>query len=71
MSLNSIFQYLVPSDRKFIPFLESASSNLVDVSNVLYEMLTTSDPVRRLPAFSGIWNSLSPKMGLREHGIHP
>lgn len=47
MSLNSIFQYLVPKDRKFIPLLESASSNLVDVSKVLYDMLTTSDPVRR------------------------
>lgn len=47
MSLNSIFQYLVPKDRKFVPLLESASSNLVDVSKVLYDMLTTSDPVRR------------------------
>lgn len=47
MSLNSIFQYLVPKDRKFIPLLESASSNLVDVSKVLYDMLTTSDPIRR------------------------
>jgi predicted phosphate transport protein (TIGR00153 family) len=47
MSLNSIFQYLVPKDRKFIPLLEEASSNLVAVSNVLYEMLTTSDRAKR------------------------
>jgi hypothetical protein len=47
MSLNSIFQYLVPKDRKFIPLLEEASSNLVTVSKVLYEMLTTSDPAKR------------------------
>lgn len=47
MSLNSIFQYLVPKDRKFIPLLEEASANLVDVSKVLYEMLTTSDRAKR------------------------
>lgn len=47
MSLNSIFQYLVPKDRKFIPLLEEASANLVDVSKVLYEMLTTSDSAKR------------------------
>jgi predicted phosphate transport protein (TIGR00153 family) len=47
MSLNSIFQYLVPKDRKFIPLLEEASANLVAVSNVLYEMLTTSDRSKR------------------------
>ncbi|MEY4595513.1 MAG: hypothetical protein RIQ47_1923, partial [Bacteroidota bacterium] len=38
---------LVPKDRKFIPLLEEASSNLVAVSNVLYEMLTTSDRAKR------------------------
>ena len=47
MSLNSIVQYLVPKDRKFIPLLEEASANLVAVSNVLYEMLTTSDRSKR------------------------
>ncbi len=48
MSLNSVFQYLVPKDRKFIPLLESASSNLVEVSNVLYNLMTISDPVKRI-----------------------
>lgn len=47
MSLNSIFQYLVPKDRKFIPLLEDASSNLVAVSKVLCDMLTTSSPEKR------------------------
>ena len=48
MSLNSVFQYLVPKDRKFIPLLESASSNLVEVSNVLYNLMTISDPIKRI-----------------------
>lgn len=47
MSLNSIFQFLVPKDRTFIPLLEKSSSNLVDVSKVLYEMMTTSDRNKR------------------------
>ncbi|MFM8433016.1 MAG: DUF47 domain-containing protein [Bacteroidota bacterium] len=47
MSLNSIFQYLVPKDRKFIPLLEDASSNLVEVSKVLCDMLTTSNKEKR------------------------
>lgn len=47
MSLNSIFQYLVPKDRKFIPLLEDASANLVTVSKVLCEMLTTTSRERR------------------------
>lgn len=47
MSLNSIFQSLVPKDRKFIPLLEDASSNLVEVSKVLCDMLTTSNKEKR------------------------
>lgn len=47
MSLNSIFQYLVPKDRKFIPLLEQASANLVAVSRILNEMLTTTNPEKR------------------------
>ena len=47
MSLNSIFQYLVPKDRKFIPLLEQSSANLVHVSRVLNEMLTTSNAEKR------------------------
>jgi predicted phosphate transport protein (TIGR00153 family) len=56
MSLNSIFQYLVPKDRKFIPLLEQASANLVEVSKVLYEMLTTSDRNKRTELIRRIEN---------------
>jgi predicted phosphate transport protein (TIGR00153 family) len=48
MSLNSIFQYLVPKDRKFIPLLEQASSNLVAVSRILNEMLITPNAEKRI-----------------------
>ncbi|MFM2136208.1 MAG: hypothetical protein RL021_1608 [Bacteroidota bacterium] len=56
MSLNSIFQYLVPKDRKFIPLLEQASANLVVISKVLYEMMTTSDRNKRADLIRQIEN---------------
>ena len=30
MSLNSIFQFLVPKDKKFFPLFEQASSRLIE-----------------------------------------
>ncbi len=47
MSVNSIFQYFSPKDRKFYPLFEQASSNLVAISKVLYEALTTTSPEKR------------------------
>lgn len=37
MSLNSIFQFLVPKDKKFFPLFEEASSNLVQLASILHE----------------------------------
>lgn len=48
MSANSIFQYFTPKDRKFYPLFEQASSNLVAISKVLYEALTTSSIEKRI-----------------------
>jgi len=48
MSANSIFQYFSPKDRKFYPLFEQASSNLVAISKVLYDAMTTSSPEKRL-----------------------
>lgn len=48
MSANSIFQYFVPKDRKFIPLLEKSSANLVAISKVLYEMMTTANMEKRI-----------------------
>jgi len=37
MSLNSIFQYLVPKDKKFFPLFEQASANLITLAETLHE----------------------------------
>ena len=37
MSINSIFQFLVPKDKKFFPLFEEASSNLVQLASFLHE----------------------------------
>lgn len=43
MSLNSIFQYFLPKDKKFFPLFESASSNLITLSNYLLEAVNATD----------------------------
>ncbi len=47
MSLNSIFQYFVPKDRKFFPLFEKASGNLIQLGEALNELVNSSDPNRR------------------------
>lgn len=47
MSLNSIFQYFVPKDRKFFPLFEKASGNLIHLGEALNELVNSSDPNRR------------------------
>lgn len=37
MTLNSIFQFLVPKDKKFFPLFEEASTNLVQLASILHE----------------------------------
>jgi hypothetical protein len=37
MSLNSVFQFLVPKDKKFFPLFEQASSNLIQLASTLHE----------------------------------
>jgi predicted phosphate transport protein (TIGR00153 family) len=48
MSANSIFQYFSPKDRKFYPLFEQSSSNLVAISKILYEAMTTSSLDKRI-----------------------
>ena len=47
MSVNPILQYFVPKDRKFYPLFEGASANLVAISKVLVEALTTPSAEKR------------------------
>jgi predicted phosphate transport protein (TIGR00153 family) len=37
MSINSIFQFLVPKDKKFFPLFDQASGNLVQLASILHE----------------------------------
>lgn len=37
MSINTIFQFLVPKDKKFFPLFEEATSNLVELATILHE----------------------------------
>lgn len=37
MSINSIFQFLVPKDKKFFPLFEQAASNLIQLAETLHE----------------------------------
>jgi uncharacterized protein len=37
MSINSIFQFLVPKDKKFFPLFEQASTNLILLAETLHE----------------------------------
>jgi predicted phosphate transport protein (TIGR00153 family) len=43
MSLNSIFQYFLPKDKKFFPLFESASANLITISSILVEAVYAID----------------------------
>lgn len=39
MSVNNIFQFLVPKDKKFFPLFEEASSNLIQIATILHEAI--------------------------------
>ena len=55
MSLNSIFQYFVPKDKKiFFPLFEQVAGNLVVMSNVLLEALNTPDLKKREELYNQI-----------------
>jgi uncharacterized protein len=55
MSLNSIFQYFVPKDKKiFFPLFEQAANNVVIMSNILVEAVNTSDSATREDLFKHI-----------------
>lgn len=59
MSLNSIFQYFVPKDKKFFPLFEQAGANLIDMAKLLKENVNTTDLDHR--------KSLSKKLEDLEH----
>ncbi|MBV8389086.1 MAG: DUF47 domain-containing protein [Mucilaginibacter sp.] len=55
MSLNSIFQYFVPKDKKiFFPLFEQAANNVVNMSKLLVEAVNSDDSVNREDLFKQI-----------------
>ncbi|EEI94137.1 conserved hypothetical protein TIGR00153 [Sphingobacterium spiritivorum ATCC 33300] len=43
MSLNSIFSYFVPKDKKFFPLFEQAGSNLIEMAKLLKENVNSTN----------------------------
>lgn len=55
MSLNSIFQYFVPREKKiFFPLFEQAASNVVAMATVLVEAVNLKNPATRQDLFKQI-----------------
>jgi len=55
MSLNSIFQYFVPKDKKiFFPLFEQAASNVVAMSTLMVELVNSSNAAAREDLFKQI-----------------
>jgi predicted phosphate transport protein (TIGR00153 family) len=55
MSLNSIFQYFVPKDKKvFFPLFEQASNNVVAMATILVETVNSTNPSTREELFKQI-----------------
>lgn len=55
MSLNSIFQYFVPKDKKiFFPLFEQAANNAVVMSTILVEAVNSNNPTTREELFKQI-----------------
>lgn len=54
MSLNNLFQYFIPKDKKFFPLFEQAASNLIDLGNSLKEVVNTDDLSRRKELYKQI-----------------
>src|SRR6201986_39203 len=55
MSLNSIFQYFVPKDKKiFFPLFEQASNNVVAMATIMVEVVNSSNPATRDELFKQI-----------------
>ncbi len=48
MTLNSVFQFLVPKEKKFFPLFEKASSNLVLIATICHDAVNVPMPEREV-----------------------
>lgn len=70
MSLNSIFQYFVPKDKKiFFPLFEQAANNVVIMAKVLVDAVNSEDSVVREDLFKQI-DKLENKGDEITHQVH-
>ena len=70
MSLNSIFQYFVPKDKKiFFPLFEQAASNVVTMGTVLVEAVNSNNEATREELFKQI-DKLENKGDEITHQVH-
>jgi uncharacterized protein len=53
MTLNNIFQFLVPKDKQFFPLFKQSTTNLIEISNTL-KQLTSSESNQRSIFFEKI-----------------
>ena len=54
MSINNIFQYFIPKDKKFFPLFEQDSANLIKLGEKLVEAVNTEDINTRKKIFKEI-----------------
>jgi len=69
MTLNSIFQFLVPKDKKFFPLFEQASANLILLAETLHEAVNApkverEEYFKRIEELEAIIEELSHKTHL-------
>src|ERR1700712_5892254 len=70
MSLNSIFQYFVPKEKKiFFPLFEQAASNVVSMATILVETVNSNNPATREELFKQI-DKLENKGDEITHQVH-
>jgi hypothetical protein len=69
MSLNSIFQYFVPKDKKFFPLFEQSSANLIEMALVLQQIVQQDDVAQREDLFNQL-EKLEHKGDEITHQIH-
>lgn len=69
MSLNSIFSYFVPKDKKFFPLFEQAGSNLIEMAGHLQELVNSTDWSRKAE-LTTIIDELEQKGDTITHTIH-
>lgn len=69
MSLNSIFQYFVPKDKKFFPLFEQAGANLIVMAKLLQQTVYSTDLMERA-ALNKQLEDLEHKGDTITHQIH-